>query len=276
MRRRSILYAVAAPLAAFATRVRVGCQTRLWGVPIRERDRLLSIIDDLAALGYEGFETNQASLEPYFADPAPMRREFNRRRVPLIGLHASARLVDPAKLAEEHSYLTTLARAVGEFGGEHLLLSGPGTAPEALARRSAELNKLGEACRQFGVTLAVHNHAKELENDAEELKAVVAQTDPKFVKLLLDIAYVHQAGVSIPALLVQFSSRIAGMHVRDLRGDVETRLGEGEVNLKAMAEAMRQTRWTGWLILEMNPRRNVSSRELAASGRRYFREVMKF
>src|SRR5436309_12729606 len=73
--RRELVPAVlAASLGqAAARRVRLGCQTRAWGSPLRDRTQLLAALADLHDLGYEGFETNFASLEASFADPQPAR-----------------------------------------------------------------------------------------------------------------------------------------------------------------------------------------------------------
>ncbi|HYM12380.1 MAG TPA: hypothetical protein VEU62_16710, partial [Bryobacterales bacterium] len=86
-RREFFLVSLGAALArsgAAAEGVRLGCQTRAYGSPIRDRAKLLSVLDDLAALGYAGFETNFASLEASFADPEPMRKEIEKRRIGLI------------------------------------------------------------------------------------------------------------------------------------------------------------------------------------------------
>ena len=69
--RRALLSTALAPVLseAAAPKVQVGCQTRAYGSPILDRRRFLAVLDDLAELGYEGFETNYRSLEHSFDAP---------------------------------------------------------------------------------------------------------------------------------------------------------------------------------------------------------------
>ena len=87
--RRDILLASLAALtrAQARSRIRLGCQTRAYGSPLKNRSELLAALADLHDLGYEGFETNFASLADSFADPQSARAEIARRGMPLIGLH---------------------------------------------------------------------------------------------------------------------------------------------------------------------------------------------
>src|SRR5258708_29803680 len=91
--RRDILLASLAALtrAQARSRIRLGCQTRAYGSPLKNRSELLAALADLHDLGYEGFETNFASLADSFADPLPARAEIALRGLPLIGLHISIR-----------------------------------------------------------------------------------------------------------------------------------------------------------------------------------------
>src|SRR6185436_14082236 len=105
-----------------------------WGSPLRDRAQLLAALSDLHELGYEGFETNFASLADSFANPQPARAEFSKRGVPMIGLHMSAALFNPARLEKEQEQIAQVARAVKDLGGDYLMLSGSGApeSPEAL------------------------------------------------------------------------------------------------------------------------------------------------
>ncbi|MFB3826557.1 MAG: sugar phosphate isomerase/epimerase family protein [Bryobacteraceae bacterium] len=265
------------------TRIRVGCQTRAYGSPIRDRAQLLSVLEDLAAAGYEGFETNFASLESSFEDPAPVRAEIEKRRIKLIGLHGTVNFTNPAHLQKDRAQLDRLAAACKGLGAELLILSsngvprdsGGGLQQAALKLRCEELNRAGAACRALGVRLATHNHAKEVENNGEEVEAVLERTEARNLSMLMDAAYVHGAGLDVPAFFRKHRRRIAGVHVRDQRDGKEVDLGKGNLDLKGIGEALRDTGWSGWVILEINRRAGVSSRELVEYSRKFMREVMK-
>jgi len=266
-----------------APRIRAGCQTRAYGSPIRDKEKLLAVLDDLAAVGYEGFETNNASVAHSFDNPAPLRAEIEKRRIALIGLHASARLTDPAAIEKERGEIEKLAHVVKGLGGSYLILSGSGVPRDAEGRlnkdalklRCAELNRAGAACRALGVRLCTHNHAKEVANNGEEVNAVMAGTDPSDVSMLMDAEYVAGAGINVPAFIKLHSRRIAGIHLRDMRDGKEVDMGTGELDFPGIANALRETRWSGWAIVEYNQRKDMSSRELVERCRKYMRDRMK-
>ena len=268
--------------AAAAPKIRVGCQTRAYGSPIPDRDKLLSALDDLRATGYEGFETNYRSLEHSFQDPAPMRAEIEKRGIVLIGLHLGAKLFDAADLKKEHAQIRQVATAAKALGGAHLMLSvrtlprDPAGHPdrEVEKRRNIQLNEAGRACRELGIRLATHNHLQQSLHNAEELTTILGSTDPDYVSLLLDVAYTHRGGVDTPAFVRRHGRRIAGFHLRDVRGDEEVIVGAGEVDLRGLGRALADTGWSGWCILEINRRPDIPSRELIKNARAHLRRTM--
>ncbi len=285
LRREFLAALAAAPLAGQSkSRIRAGCQTRAYGSPIKGRDKLLSILDELKTAGFEGFETNNASVRDAFDDPAPLRAEIRKRGVELIGLHMSARFTDAAAVAKDREAIQQVAKATLGLGGRYVMVSGPGVPRtpegalirEALERRCEELDRAGRMCRQMGLQLCSHNHEKELDNNAEEMRAVIAHTGKANVSILLDLAYVFMAGLQAPALIREVGSRVAAVHVRDLLGPKqEVLLGQGKIDYKATAQALRDAGWSGWAILEVNQRKDISSGEMVTRARRYMKETMK-
>jgi inosose dehydratase len=286
--RRDLLVAVAGASIArpqtASPRIRVGCQTRAYGSPIRDRAQLLSALDDLAVTGYAGFETNFASLEPSFDDPAPMRAEIEKRHLQLIGLHGTVNFISPANLEKDRAQFDRLAKASKGLGAEMLILSSSNGVPRdsdgrvdgaALKLRCEELNRAGAICGTLGLRLAIHNHANETANNGEELEAILERTEPRNVSVLMDLAYVNGAHINVPAFFRKHYRRTAGLHVRDQRDGKEVNLGEGNLDLKGMAEALRDTHWSGWVILEVNKRADISSRQLVETSRKFMRDVMK-
>jgi sugar phosphate isomerase/epimerase len=86
----------------------------------------------------------------------------------------------------------------------------------------------------------------------------------------------HLARLDAPAFIKKYGARIDGFHVRDYRGKQEAPMGQGEVDLRGLARALAETRWAGWVILEMNTMREIPSRDLAAGARAYMKKEMNF
>ena len=271
-------FAAAAP----APKIRLGCQTRAYGSPIPDRAKLLSVLDDLRDTGYEGFETNYRSLEYSFQNPAPMREEIEKRGVALIGLHMGASLFDPAKLESEQAQISQMATTVKALGGTHLMLSVRALPlssqdridQEAEKRRNIQLTHAGRVCRDLGIRLAAHNHLQQSRHNGQELKTILNSTSPDCVSLLLDVAYTFMGGADTVFLVRQYGQRIAGFHLRDIRGDKEVAMGSGEVDFSGLGRVLEETLWSGWCILEINSRPGVSSRDRVRKARTYLRKAM--
>jgi inosose dehydratase len=281
--RRACLALAAAPLVGAEGKVPVGCQTRAYGSPIPDQAKLLGVLEELKAAGYDGFETNFRSLEPSFDNPDPMRRAIEARGVPLIGLHLGAGLFDPKRIDDERAQILRSARAAKALGGEHVFVSGrqlPTVAdgrvlPEALAAKAREADRLGAELRTMGVRLSIHNHTHEVANDAEELRRLLAQTTPENVGLLFDVGHVHHDEVDVAAFVRENLPRLAGLHVRDVKDGDEVLIGTGKVDFAALGAAIRESGWTGWVIVEVNRRNDISSRDLVNRARTHVRNTME-
>jgi sugar phosphate isomerase/epimerase len=282
-RREFFLTTLAAALAqrgAAAEGRRLGCQTRAYGSPIRDRAKLLSVLDDLSALGFAGFETNFASLEASFADPAPMRKEIEKRHIELIGLHTSAGFFNPEGFDQEQAHIAEIARAVQGLGGKDLMLSGKRPlgsfewTPATVRLKCQQLNRAGKACREVGVTLCAHNHGMELAHEAMELKAILNQTDPELVSLVLDVGNVFPEDFGVLYITRRFSKRIAAYHLRDTVKGQEVLMGKGNFDFAGLAHILLEKRWPGWLIIELNQQPGIPSRKLVEMARDDVREKM--
>ncbi len=275
-------WATARAGAAPASGIHVGCQTRAYGSPIRDRAKFLSILEDLAEIGYEGFETNFHSLEHSFGDPAAMRKEIEKR-LPMFGLHLGVGLFDPLKIPGEQAQIQRVAKAVAALGGNNIVISGrtlparpDGSAERrALASKVRELNRAGKFCARLGVRASFHNHRHELVHDAEEIHFVLAETDPKLVSMVLDVGHVFPAAWPVTKLLEKHGSRIAAFHLRDTTRGKEVMIGTGDFDFHALGRVLRETGWQGWLIVELNRRDDMPSRELAKKVRQHLRATMK-
>lgn len=261
---------------------RAGCQTRAFGSPIPQKDRFLAALDDIAKAGYEGIETNFASLEHSFDDPGLMREEFRKRRLELIGLHGSPRLAN-AELAEtEMRKGERIARGIRALGGGLFVMSGSGVARTADGKLSGDvlqlwcrnLNTFGQYCADQGVRLCVHNHAKEVSNNAEELLRVMEGTNARVVSFVVDVSFFLDVGLKPEEWVARFAPRMAGIHLRDHKAAKEVVLGEGELNPEAVAAELRKAGWSGWVILELNKRTDRTSPQMIKEARSYMKTRM--
>lgn len=274
-RRKLLSLASTGLLGATATQIRAGCQTRCFGMPLKEKHRFLAALDDIAEAGYDGFETNFVNLQGYFEEPGEMLEAFRKRKLALIGLHGAPRLHRRDLLDAELAQGVRIASGIRALGGAYFVMSGSSLPRGPELKPWANLvARFGRLCKDHGVTLAYHNHASELENDGEILNGLLHETRPEDVALLLDVSYFAEAPSNLSGILSKYASRLAGVHLRTMRGKDEAKL-EGAPDLATMAALLHRLRWSGWAIVELNVRQDLSSREMVAQCRKFMREKMK-
>jgi len=269
-------------------RIKVGTQTNTFGVPIKEYDRLLEILDILARLGYAAFETSYMSLEPHRERAAECRKAFESRRVRLLAPHTSGRLWERAKHAEEIERLRAIAGWSAQMGATHFIISGArlphvdGKLDQEAARAKAEgMNRVGEACRKEGLKLCYHTHISEFEDTPPEIGILLRETDPKLVWLNYDIGNAYGIGPDPAKFSAENARRIAVYHLKDVMPGpagkpVSTDLGAGKIDLKAVVAPLLDSDWEGWLVVEREgqyPKPAENPEQSLRQCRQYIREI---
>lgn len=248
-----------------AERLHIGAQTVAFGVPIKQYDHLLKILDVLASLGYHGFETNQLSLAPYANRGAELRRAFESRHVPLIAPHAGGNLGLEKNKEEADAEIERLHRIAGwgaQMGAKHLIFSGRRLEEhdgkldmEQVHRRMRDLNRLGQLCHQEGVELCYHNERQDFHDHPSEMSILLRETDPKLVRLCLDTGNGYGLGEHPGQFSAQHFRRIAMYHLKDVKRNAAGKVmgvnfGTGAIDLKAVVAPVLNSDWQGWLTVE--------------------------
>jgi sugar phosphate isomerase/epimerase len=244
-----------------AQRLRMGAQTNAWGVPIKDYGQLLEIAQTLVRLGYEGFETNFASVSSQVARAADCRRDFASRHIQFVAPHSSGFFYDQDKGADELAKLASMAGSCAQMGASYLIVSGKQLPHpdgkldlDAVRIKAEALSRLGEAVKKQGLRLCYHNHQAEFQDNPSEMSYLLSETDPGNVWLCLDVG--HCYGLVDPGEFTAANfRRIAIFHLRDevraITGEViDTEPGEGRINLQGIVAPLLNNNWEGWLEIE--------------------------
>ncbi|MBX9599786.1 MAG: sugar phosphate isomerase/epimerase [Bryobacteraceae bacterium] len=248
--RRSLLWCGAGLACAQTRGPRPGVQTNAWEIEEGNFASLLSVLERVRKLDFDGFETNIRFLRSEFPRPAEARRKFADLGLTAIGAHYS--LAEPFR----SDVVVRDAAGAASVGAQYLVTSHKGLAadgrfaPDQLQAKVRFLNEAGRRCRAEGIRIAYHNHQPEFVNNAAEIEGLLQGTDPDNMMLLWDSGHAWLAGCALPAFLRRHAARIAGIHLRDYRDGKSVPLGQGTVPLRDLAAAIRQARWAGWLIDE--------------------------
>src|ERR1051325_7175799 len=274
--RRMFLTLLAAPLvesAAPAAELRVGCQTNAWQLKPGDFPALLEIFRKAKELGYVGCECNVRFVQDQFDRAAAARKEIESTGVQFIGPHMSMGNSKP------ESFARTAASAAA-LGAQRIVMSGPGLSPDgnfepaAAKQKAAKLESLGRICLQNGIRMAYHNHNPEFANHNAEIEALAKNTSAEFVDFLMDAGHGYLGGGSPPEFMARHSQRIFGCHIKTFHGKDEQRpLGQGDFGFEALAAAVKETHWKGWLISEEGGNPRYGNSAALAPDRQYIRKL---
>ncbi|MFW6162901.1 MAG: sugar phosphate isomerase/epimerase family protein [Planctomycetota bacterium] len=139
-----------------------------------------------------------------------------------------------------------------------------------LALQATMLDRCGAALADLGVRFALHNHTPAMRSDGREVHANLRNTDPAHVWLNADVEWIRHGGGDPVAFLEEYGDRTASLHLRDAAATQWVQaLGEGDMDLEAIAEVLRRKGFAGPISLELaTDPRTVVTRSFEANHRR--------
>jgi sugar phosphate isomerase/epimerase len=278
--RREFASALAAPgLPAPPARPRAGCQTNAW--PIDGYAGFLEVLERVKAHGYAGFETGFRNVQPRFDSAAQAREEIGSHGLVFLGVHIFLGEYDPSTSIAPRDLIERVARGGAALGAQRLILSGRSISGKAERRaKHDQLGRMADFCARLDMKLAYHNHDTEFRNG--EIEELLENTKSNGLQLVMDAGHAWIGGADVPEFLRRHHNRIDGMHLRDFRRrgpspddpDPQVPLGRGINDLKALAAAIAEAGWSGWLINEEERLRNIKPGDAAvAPARSHVRKI---
>lgn len=248
-------------------------------------------IAEIAAAGFRGVQLRLDTLEQ-FPDPAELKGELERAKLTFACFSGGSPSADVAKRAEDIEKFMKGAKYAKAAGALCIQTTSPkrpaGAAPvdKALLKGFAEtLNELGKRTGELGLPLAVHPHMDQIVERPEEVEAVLAASDPKHVKFLLDIAHYQQGGGDPVKAIKTHGKRLGMLHIKDVADNPEAKadekkyrfveLGQGKVDLKAVFAALKSVGYRGWAVVELDaPAKGREPKDTATASKAYLEKTL--
>lgn len=240
------------------------------------------VLDEIASSSLTALELGPVGYLP--EDPATLQTALDSRGLEAVGSFVFDDLHDPAELDRIAGVAERASRAISAAGGSVLvIIDRPSRTRAATAGRSAAAARLGERkwasmlgamervaeiARRHGLRPAVHPHAGSYLEFPDEIKRLVGDTG---LDLCLDTGHLIYAGAPPEEALAEYGSRIAHVHLKDVDGRVLQRarlealdfwaaigegifcpLGQGEVDLPGVCEALRGIKYDGFATIEQD------------------------
>src|SRR5690348_16145318 len=177
------------PISAAPAHIRIGYAAITWGGNDREA------INDIAALGYPGIQLRSNVIKE-IPDPNERAKLLDQNHLTLVALSSGSINMESPDEKDEIAKHSANARYTHDAHGLYLQMIDlrPKRDPNAddYKKLGRMLTEIGKRSADLGVKLEYHNHMGSLGQGPEEMDRVMDASDPRYVKLELDIAHCLQ------------------------------------------------------------------------------------
>jgi|SRR5436190_1595539 len=247
-------------------------------------------IEDISALGFPGIQLRASVLAKFGAQPSALRDLLARHQLTFVALSSGNVSVDPAKetsVIEEH---VAHAKFLRDAGGLYLQLiderpAGRAVQPDDTQRLGRVLTEIGKRTADIGIPVAYHPHMGSIGERPNDIDRVLDASDPKYVRLLLDVAHYQVGGGDPVGAIKRYRDRLLLLHVKDVRRPIRetppsyefVELGRGSVDLPGVFAALRDIRFRGWAVVELDdvPDHARTPKDAAMISKRYLEDVIR-
>jgi inosose dehydratase len=237
------------------------------------QSQFVQALETISSLGFAGVQMLGWVRDAYPGDQAGrLSEQLKRLKLQPAALSCSKVKLDPAQPQDESGQVRAYAVFLKALGGSHLQVIDGGRpdgkySPSEMKAFGARLNDLGRTAEEFGLTLGYHPHFGTFGETREGLKRVLDASDPRYVKLIADVAHLALGGSDPAEVIRAYRERLSLVHLKDVRKDaaelaqanralVRSRayhfceIGRGAVDFHAVLRALRG--FQGWLIVELD------------------------
>ena len=277
---------LAADLIRGTQRIRFGYAAITWG------GKDLEAIKEVAEVGFRGIQLRSPILKDFGTRPKELKDLLAQNKLTLVALSGGGPRNDEYVPAEEIATQVRHANFLRDTGGLYLQMTDsarpknrkPGK--EDFKRLGSLLTDIGKRTSDLGIPIAYHNHMRSLGEAPDEVDALMAAADPRYVKLLLDVAHYAQGGGDPIKAIEKHHERILFLHIKDVESVAPTaesssnyrfvELGRGRVDLPGVFAALEKVKFQGWAIVELDsvPDKSRTPKESAMISKAYLESII--
>jgi len=277
-----------------------------------ERGGYARVIDEIHETGYSGTELGDWGFMPTEADV--LRRELAARKLQLLASWVSVHLHDATCHAQSEADCVRTARLLAEVGGpDNLIVLGndpygdpnrtkvAGRVRPEQAMSEAQWRVFADGAnrvartvkRETGLRTVFHHHISTWVETPDETARLLGMTDASVLGLCFDTGHWRFGGGDPLAGLKQHAGRIWHVHFKDHEPHVAARsrsegwdgvqsvahgvfceLGKGDVDFRAIHDALKAMNYAGWIVVEQDVLPGMGSPKASAQRNRdYLRSI---
>ncbi|HKE56616.1 MAG TPA: sugar phosphate isomerase/epimerase [Pyrinomonadaceae bacterium] len=249
-------------------------------------------IKEIAELGFPGIQLRSNILKDYGDRPEALRDLLKQNKLEMVALSSGGVSIAPGTEADEIAKHVRNAKFVRAVGGHYLQVT-DSARPKDRKPEAADFKQLGHVMSEIGrqaadlgVPVGYHNHMGSLGEAPEEVAQILAASDPRYVKLELDIAHYQQGGGDPVRAIRQYRDHLLFLHIKDVeslaandargRGYRFVELGRGRVDLPAVFATLDEVKFKGWAVIELDsvPDKSRTAKECGQISKSYLQEKL--
>ena len=275
------------PTTPAPAQIRFGYAAITWG------GNDLQAIQDISEVGFRGIQLRNNLLKDYGDRPKALRDLLDQHHLEMVALSSGSVGVAAGSEDNEIGKHVSNAKFVHDVGGDYLQLTDSARPKDREPNASdfkqlgRMLTEIGKRAVDLGVPIGYHNHMGSLGETPDEVDRIMDAVDPRYVKLELDIAHYQQGGGDPARAIRQYHDRLLFLHIKDVESlatsDERGRsyrwveLGRGKVDLQAVFSALKDIKFRGWAVIELDsvPDKSRTPKECAQISKKYVEEKLK-
>lgn len=208
------------------------------------------------AAGFENVELNPAFFTPDVRDRTLSLLVSLGLRMPSIyvggAMHSEEAADRTIASALEHARMAAPFGCIGVVNNPDPKADGQPKTDAELAAEAQGLNRMGKALADKGFELRVHHHTPQLENGAREWRYILAHTDPKLVRICVDVDWAYEGGFEAVPFLRETGDRLRELHVRSARNKIWLEAVEdSDIDYSRVAAYLNQQHLNPLIVVEL-------------------------
>jgi inosose dehydratase len=232
-------------------------------------------LESISELGFKGVQILGWVRQAYAGEKeVSLRERLERLKLEPAVFSCWDVNLNPDEPEDESQRLRADAEYLKQLNGLYLQVTDGGNphrhySDDAIHALGVRMNALGKIAAEYGLELGYHPHFGTMGETREGLGRVLAATDPRYVKLIADVAHLALGGADPAEVIRTYHKRLIVTHFKDVRKDIAAlarrnrdlvrkkqyhfcEIGQGVVDFAAIVKVFRDVDYRGWVIVELD------------------------
>jgi sugar phosphate isomerase/epimerase len=226
----------------------------------RNKKTLAEVIPEVLpmarAAGFRNVELNSAFFTPDVRERTLSLLHSLNLQMPSIyvggALHTDADAGRTIASAVEYARLAAPFQCKSVVTNPDPKRGGQAKTNEELAAEAKGLNRMAQTLATEGFELRVHHHTPQLENNAREWRYILANTEPKLVRICVDVDWAYEGDFKPVPFLREVGGRLREIHVRSARNKIWLEaVQDSDIDYKQVAAYIKEAQLDPLIVVEL-------------------------